>query len=193
MTTRSFGLKGLSLTIARGQRTLGRRNSKRRHHFGGTIVMSVVTIEQRGPVSVIAINRPEKLNAINKAVAIELQQAFAAFDASEQRVAILTGLGGRAFSSGADVTDLPELWRCVPTVGIKTDKPIIAAVSGWCIGGGLVMAMMCDLLVAAENARFSYPEGKVGITGGMIAGLAARIPHKIAMEIMLLGEPLDAR
>src|SRR6202049_4703099 len=155
--------------------------------------MSVVTVEQRGPVSIIAINRPDKLNAINKAVAIELQQAFAAFDASEQRVAILTGLGGRAFSSGADVTDLPELWRCVPTVGIKTDKPIIAAVSGWCIGGGLVMAMMCDLLVAADNAKFSYPEGKVGITGGMIAGLAARIPHKVAMEMMLVGEPISAR
>jgi enoyl-CoA hydratase len=155
--------------------------------------MSVVTIEERGPVSVIAINRPEKLNAINKAVAIELQQAFAAFERSDQRVAILTGLGGRAFSAGADVTDLPELWRCVPTVGIKTDKPIIAAVAGWCIGGGLVMAMMCDLLVAAETARFSYPEGKVGITGGMIAGLAARIPHKVAMEMMLLGEPMEAR
>ena len=154
--------------------------------------MSVVTVEKRGPVSVIAINRPEKLNAINKAVAIELQQAFAAFDASAQRVAVLAGAGGRAFSAGADVTDLPELWRCVPTVGIKTEKPVIAAVAGWCIGGGLVMAMMCDLLVAAENARFSYPEGKVGITGGMIAGLAARIPHKIAMEIMLLGEPVDA-
>ncbi|MBV9827771.1 MAG: enoyl-CoA hydratase/isomerase family protein, partial [Alphaproteobacteria bacterium] len=74
-----------------------------------------------------------------------------------------------------------------------TEKPIIAAVSGWCIGGALVMAMMCDLLVAAENARFSYPEGKVGITGGMIAGLAARIPHKIAMEMMLVGEPIGAR
>lgn len=154
--------------------------------------MSVVTVETRGPVSIIAIDRPEKLNAINKAVAIELQQAFAAFDRSEQRVAILTGAGGRAFSAGADVTDLPELWRCVPTVGIRTEKPIIAAVGGWCIGGGLVMAMMCDLLVAAESARFSYPEGKVGITGGMIAGLAARIPHKIAMEMMLLGEPIEA-
>lgn len=154
--------------------------------------MSVVTIEERGPVTIISINRPEKLNAINKAVAVELQQAFAEFDRSAQRVAILTGAGGRAFSAGADVTDLPELWRCVPTVGIATDKPIIAAVSGWCIGGGLVMAMMCDLLVAAENARFSYPEGKVGITGGMIAGLAARIPHKIAMEMMLIGEPIDA-
>src|SRR5215469_1363812 len=80
--------------------------------------MSVVTLEQRGPVSVIAINRPEKLNAINKGVAVELQQAFGEFDRSEQRVAILTGHGGKAFSSGADVTDLPELWRCVPTVGI---------------------------------------------------------------------------
>ena len=154
--------------------------------------MSVVTVEERGPVTIVAINRPEKLNAINKAVAIELQEAFAAFDRSAQRVAILTGTGGRAFSAGADVTDLPELWRCVPTVGITTQKPIIAAVSGWCIGGGLVMAMMCDLLVAAEDAKFSYPEGKVGITGGMIAGLAARIPHKIAMEMMLVGEPIGA-
>jgi enoyl-CoA hydratase len=154
--------------------------------------MSVVSVEERGPVSIISINRPEKLNAINKAVAIELQEAFAAFDHSAQRVAILTGGGGRAFSAGADVTDLPELWRCVPTVGIATDKPIIAAVGGWCIGGGLVMAMMCDLLVASESAKFSYPEGKVGITGGMIAGLAARIPHKIAMEMMLVGEPIGA-
>jgi enoyl-CoA hydratase len=155
--------------------------------------MSVVTVETRGPVSVIAINRPEKLNAINKAVAIELQQAFAEFDRSEQRVAVLAGAGGKAFSAGADVTDLPELWRCVPTVGIVTEKPIVAAVGGWCIGGGLVMAMMCDLLVAADTARFSYPEGKVGITGGMIAALASRIPHKIAMELMLLGEPISAQ
>jgi enoyl-CoA hydratase/carnithine racemase len=154
--------------------------------------MSVVTVEERGPVSIVSINRPEKLNAINKAVAIALQQAFAAFAGGGQRVAILTGAGGRAFSAGADITDLPELWRCVPGVGFTTDKPILAAVAGWCIGGALVMAMMCDLMVAAESAQFSYPEGKVGITGGMIAGLAARIPHKIAMELMLLGEPIGA-
>lgn len=154
--------------------------------------MSVVAVEEKGPVTIVSINRPEKMNAINKAVAIELQQAFAAFDRSAQRVAVLAGAGGRAFSAGADVTDLPELWRCVPTLGITTEKPIIAAVGGWCIGGGLVLAMMCDLLVAAENARFSYPEGKLGITGGIVAGLAARIPHKVAMEIMLLGEPIDA-
>ena len=154
--------------------------------------MSVVSVEERGPVTILSINRPEKLNAVNKQVAIDLQAAFAEFDRSEQRVAILTGAGGRAFSAGADVTDLPELWRCVPMVGIQTEKPIIAAVRGWCIGGGLVMAMMCDLLVASEDARFSYPEGTVGITGGMIAALAARIPHKIAMEMMLVGEPIDA-
>jgi enoyl-CoA hydratase/carnithine racemase len=155
--------------------------------------MNVVTVEEQGPVTIIRINRPEKLNAINKAVAVELQQAFAAFERSGQRVAILAGAGGRAFSAGADITDLPELWRCVPTVGITTEKPVIAAVAGWCIGGGLVMAMMCDLLVASEDAKFSYPEGKVGITGGMIAGLAARIPHKIAMELMLLGETISAQ
>src|SRR5947209_15943632 len=154
--------------------------------------MSVVSVEERGPVTIVAINRPEKLNAINKAVAIELQEAFAAFDRSAQRVAILTGTGGRSFSAGADVTDLPELWRCVPTVGITTEKPIIAAVAGWCIGGGLVMAMMCDLLVAADNAKFSYQGGQDGITGGMIARLAARIPNQTEMEMMLVGYPKSA-
>src|SRR5258706_8825334 len=104
--------------------------------------MAVVTVETRGPVSVIAINRPEKLNAINQAVALELQAAFAAFDRSDQRVAVLTGIGGRAFSAGADVTDLPELWRCIPTVGITTDKPIIAAVARWCIRRALAVAVM---------------------------------------------------
>lgn len=156
--------------------------------------MSKVIVTDHGDgTTVIAINRPERRNAICAETALELQRAFAAFDASSQRVAVLTGAGNDAFSGGADVTNLPELWRCVPTIGITTEKPIIAAVGGWCGGGALVMAMMSDLLVAAENAKFSYPEARLGFTGGMIAGLAGRIPHKIAMEIMLLGRAVDAR
>ena len=80
-----------------------------------------------------------------------------------------------------------------PTVGFETNKPIVAAVGGWCVGGALVLAMMCDLAVAAENAKFSYPEARLGFTGGIIAGLAARIPHKVAMELMLLCRVLDAQ
>lgn len=155
--------------------------------------MSVVTTEQRGPVSIIRINRPEKLNAISSAVAVDLQQAFQEFDASGQRVAILSAAGDRAFTSGADVTDLPELWRAIPTVGFQTDKPIIAATSGWCVGGGIVMVMMCDLMVSTEDTIFYYPEAKLGVTAGGISSLAARMPHKLAMEIMLLASKVPAQ
>ena len=156
--------------------------------------MSVVTTEQRGPISIIRINRPEKLNAISAAVAVELQQAFQAFDAApEQRVAILSAAGDRAFTAGADVTDLPELWRAIPGVGFQTDKPIIAATSGWCVGGGIVVVMMCDLMVSAESTMFYYPEAKLGVTGGMISSLVSRMPHKLAMEMMLLCSKVSAQ
>jgi len=88
---------------------------------------------------------------------------------------------------------LPELWRAIPTIGLVTDKPVIAATTGWVVGGALVMAMMADLLIADETTKFSYPEAKLGFTGGMIAGLAGRIPHKIAMEMMLMARPMEAR
>lgn len=143
--------------------------------------------------TLITINRPERRNAICAQTAIELQQAFAEFDQSSQKVAVVTGTGDDAFSSGADVSRLPELWRCIPTLGITTEKPVIAAVAGHCVGGALVMTMMCDLLVAADNAKFSYPEAALGFTGGLIASLAARIPHKVAMEMLLLCRTLDAR
>jgi enoyl-CoA hydratase len=158
-----------------------------------TSMSNIIVTDHGDGTTVIAINRPERRNAICAETARELQRAFAAFDASSQRVAVLTGSGDEAFSGGADVANLPELWRCVPTIGITTEKPIIAAVAGWCVGGAVVMAMMCDLLVAAENAKFSYPEARLGFTGGMIAGLAARLPHKVAMELMLLGRTMDAR
>ena len=156
--------------------------------------MSVVTVEERGAVSIIRINRPEKLNAISAAVAVELQRAFQAFDAAaEQRVAVLSAAGDRAFTAGADVSDLPELWRAIPGVGFQTDKPIIAATSGWCVGGGIVLVMMCDLMVSAESTVFYYPEAKLGVTGGMISSLVTRMPHKLAMEMMLLCSKVSAQ
>lgn len=155
--------------------------------------MAQITIEQHGKVTLFTINRPGRKNAICKDTALELQAGFVEFDASEQRVAVITGTGDAAFSSGADVSNLPELWRCIPGSGFTTDKPIIAATAGWVVGGAMVLTMMCDLLVAADNTKFSYPEARLGFTGGMIAGLAARIPHKVAMDIMLLGRTIEAQ
>ena len=145
-------------------------------------------------VTLFEINRPAKRNAISRQTALELQAAFASFDQDDgQRVAVLTGAGNEAFSGGADIYDGPELWRCLPTIGIQTEKPIIAAVGGWCVGGALVIAMLADLVVAAENAKFNYPEAKVGFMGGMITGLAGRVPHHFAMEVMMLGKTFDAQ
>jgi enoyl-CoA hydratase/carnithine racemase len=156
--------------------------------------MNAVSVEDRGPISIIRINRPEKLNAISSAVAVEMQLAFQDFDADPaKRVAILSAAGDRAFSSGADVTDLPELWRAIPNVGFQTDKPIIAATTGWVVGGGIVMVMMCDLMVSTESTTFYYPEAKLGTTAGGISSLVGRMPHKLAMEVMLLGSKVSAR
>jgi enoyl-CoA hydratase len=142
--------------------------------------------------TLITINRPEKRNAICAETALMIQKAFQEFEkSSSQKVAVITGAGNDAFSGGADTGNFPELWRCIPTVGFQTEKPIISAVGGWCVGGALVLSMMCDLTVSAENGKFAYPEAKMGFTGGLIAGLAARIPHKIAMEMILLCRTLD--
>ena len=155
--------------------------------------MQKVLVENNADgTTLITINRPERRNAICAETALLLQQAFQDFERSPtQRAAVITGAGNEAFSGGADTGNFPELWRCIPTVGFETDKPIISAVAGWCVGGALVLSMMCDLTVAAENARFTYPEARLGFTGGLIAGLAARIPHKVAMEMMLLCRGLD--
>lgn len=155
--------------------------------------MAVVTVEEKGKISIIRIARPERMNAISAATAVDLQKAFQEFERSDQRVAIISSEGDRAFSAGADVNDLPELWRCIPNVGFKTGKPIIAATTGWCVGGGIVLVMMCDLLVAAESTQFYYPEAKLGLTGGIISSLVTRMPHKLAMEVMLLGSKVSAK
>ena len=156
----------------------------------------VVTYESRDGIAIVTINCPERLNAIGPEVEAGLRQAWLRFrDSDEDRVAILTGVGEKAFSAGKDMKSSapPDYRSFTPGVGIHLDKPIISAVSGWCIGGAIVLAQMCDLCVATEDAKFSYPEAKLGFAGGMIASLASRIPVKVAMELMLLGEVIDAQ
>ncbi|NJN51662.1 MAG: enoyl-CoA hydratase [Gammaproteobacteria bacterium] len=145
-------------------------------------------------IALITIDRADRMNALNEAVITGLQAAWQRFAEGPERVAILTASGERAFSVGADIKDAPrEMWQGVPGVGVPLDKPVIAAVHGWCIGGAYVIVQMCDLVVAAQGTRFKYPEAQVGFTGGLIASAAARLPHKIAMEFMLLGEDLSAQ
>jgi enoyl-CoA hydratase/carnithine racemase len=144
-------------------------------------------------IATITINRADRMNALNEEVIVGLQQAWQRFEAESDRVAVLHAAGDRAFSVGADVRDPPrEMWQGVPSVGATNSKPIIAAVHGWCIGGAYCIVQMCDLVVASNNTRFKYPEAQLGFTGGLIASAVARIPHKVAMEFMMLGEDFDA-
>ncbi|MDR2688963.1 MAG: enoyl-CoA hydratase/isomerase family protein [Azoarcus sp.] len=156
--------------------------------------MSDVLYESRDDIALITLNRPEKYNTLTHEVVDQLHAAWKHFNAGDDRVAILTGAGDKAFCAGANLKDIPhDLWKAIPGVGVTVDKPIIAAISGLVIGGGLVFVQHSDLAIAADNTVFSYPEGKVGFAGGLIASLAARIPHKIAMELLLVGGNLDAR
>ncbi|NYT37819.1 enoyl-CoA hydratase [Allopusillimonas soli] len=155
-----------------------------------------VTYESKDGIAVISINRPDRLNAIGPEVEAGLAKAWERLrDTEEDRVGILTSVGNKAFSAGKDMKSSapPDYRSFTPGVGVLIEKPLIAAISGWCIGGAIVLTQMCDLCVATEDAKFTYPEAKMGFAGGMIASLAARIPLKVAMELMLLGEVIDAR
>lgn len=157
---------------------------------------NLVTYESQNAIATITINRPDKMNALSNAVVAELRDAMIRYRDSDDRCAILTSAGDRAFSVGADIKDPPrdpDLWECVPGVGVDIDKPIIAAVAGYCVGGAYVLVQACDLAVAADNADFFYPEAQLGFCGGLIASCAARLPHKIAMEFMLTGKHFDAQ
>ncbi len=159
-----------------------------------TDVVTYALDERNQKIALIKINRPEKMNALNEDVIQGLRSAFRRYDQSSACCAILYAQGDRAFSVGADITNPPkEMWQGVPGVGVVTSKPIVACVQGYCIGGAYILVQMCDLVVAADNTVFKYPEAQVGFTGGLIAGCAARIPHKIAMEFMLLGQDLGAQ
>ncbi|MEC8137589.1 MAG: enoyl-CoA hydratase/isomerase family protein, partial [Pseudomonadota bacterium] len=150
----------------------------------------LVLYETKDRIATITINRPDKLNALSNGVVAQLRDAMLRLQASDDMCAIVTAAGDRAFSVGADLRDPPrdpQLWECMPGVGVDVDKPLVAAVSGYCVGGAFCLVQFCDFAVASASADFFAPEAQIGFCGGLIAGLAARLPHKVAMEFMLTG------
>jgi enoyl-CoA hydratase/carnithine racemase len=137
--------------------------------------------------------RPEKRNALTQELCDGLYEAYRAFEAGDDQVAVLQA-DGPAFCVGADLKDPPAaMWKAVPDVSYKLSKPVVAATQGWVIGGGICLVMTCDLLVAADTTKFMYPEAKVGVFGGLMPGIVSRMPHKVAMELLLLGEEISAK
>ena len=160
-----------------------------------------VLVERRDRVLVITLNRPAAKNAVNLAVAQGVAAAVDALDADpDLSVGVLTGAGGtfcagfdlKAFQRGETATipgrGFAGLTRKPPS------KPLIAAVEGFALAGGTEIALSCDLIVAAENARFGLPEVKRGLVaaGGGLIRLPRRIPYHLAMELALTGDPLTA-
>ena len=154
--------------------------------------MTLVRYESAERVATITMDRREKHNALNGALCEELRQAWLTFRDSDDRVAVLASAEDAYFSVGADVKDFPvNMWHAVPGLGVELDKPVIAATSGWVVGGGFVLVQMADMCIASETTRFTYPEAKIGTTAGGISSVVARMPHKIAMEFLLVGEELS--
>lgn len=155
--------------------------------------MPQVTYESHDGIALVTICRPDRKNALNGAVAEGLADAWQRLQSSDDRAAVLAARGSD-FSVGADINDVPAaFWKSVPGVGVDLDKPIVAAVQGWCVGGAVAVVQMCDLCVAEPDAKFYYPEAKLGLTAGLITAVVERMPHKIAMEFMLVGDPMPAQ
>ena len=162
------------------------------------------TYEVEGPMALLTINRPEKHNAISLATLAELQHSVARAGADDAvRVVTITGTGGRAFASGSDLSEVlhRDFQKALEPIvqGLadqleRLPKPTIAAIDGICMGGGLEVALGCDLRIATPTSRFATPEGKLGIIPG--GGATARLPRIVGrgwgMEMMLMGEPIDA-
>lgn len=164
-----------------------------------------ILIERRERVGLIRLNRPHRMNALNDALALELAHALAEFDADPGIGAIVITGNDKAFAAGADIGAMAEWdyqkvyaddyitkdWEAVR----KTRKPVIAAVAGYALGGGCELAMMCDLLIAADTAKFGQPEITIGTMPGM--GGTQRLPRAVgkakAMDWCLTGRMIDAQ
>ncbi|MEQ9662399.1 MAG: enoyl-CoA hydratase-related protein [Parasphingopyxis sp.] len=165
-----------------------------------------ILTEQRGAVTLVTLNRPDSLNALNSEVLGELIDAFAAFEADDgQRCLVLTGSGDKAFAAGADIKEmydkaaadfyLEDFFAKWSSHLVKaTRKPWIAAVNGFALGGGCELAMMADFIIASDKAKFGQPEINLGVAPGM--GGSQRLTRAIgkskAMEMCLTGRMMDA-
>ena len=167
------------------------------------MVYQNIIVEIRGKVGLVTLNRPQALNALNEALIAELNDALGGFESNpEIGCTVITG-SDKAFAAGADVKEMAEKTYVESYLGrfldgwtriAETRKPVIAAVSGFCLGGGLELAMMCDFIIASETARFALPEITLGIMPG--AGGTQRLPRYIgkvkAMDLILTGRMMDA-
>jgi enoyl-CoA hydratase/carnithine racemase len=165
--------------------------------------MSVDYVKE-GRIAIITINRPDAYNAINVETWQQLNKAMVDFrDDPELWVGIVTGSGDKSFCSGADINDaLPYmkehsqwLWPAAPKYGIDLWKPLIAAINGVALGGGLEVALACDIRIASENARLGTPEVTLGLIPGWggTQKLPRVIPWAKAAEILFTGKPVDAQ
>jgi enoyl-CoA hydratase len=162
-------------------------------------------VETLGRVALIRLNRPKQLNALNDALMNELGDALTKLDGDEGIGAIVITGGDKAFAAGADIGAMKDWgymdvyksdyisrnWEALKSVR----KPVIAAVAGYALGGGCELAMMCDMLIAADNAKFGQPEIKLGVIPG--AGGTQRLPRAVgkakAMDMILTGRMMDAQ
>jgi enoyl-CoA hydratase/carnithine racemase len=149
--------------------------------------------ETHGQVAHIIIDRPAAHNAFDNAMVDQLRQAWQRFEDGPERAVVVSGGSSKHFTVGADLKNMPsDVWQGVPGVAVRVTKPVIAAVHGFCVGVGMALVQAADLCVASQDAQLLYSEPRVGLAYGLVSGLAARIPHKLAMEVMLLGKPLLA-
>jgi len=167
------------------------------------MAFETILVEKRDAVAVVTLNRPKQLNALNNRLVAELGKALAGFDADPDIAAVVLTGSDKAFAAGADVKEMAELdfaqaygsdfidaWHELA----RHRKPVIAAVAGYALGGGCELALMCDIIIAAENAKFGQPEINLGTIPG--AGGTQRLTRAVgkskAMEMVLTGRNMDA-
>jgi enoyl-CoA hydratase len=168
-----------------------------------TILVETIIVETNGRVGLIRLNRPQALNALNAALMRELGQALDAFEADTNIGCVIITGSDKAFAAGADIREMAEKDFADVFLGdfcatwhqaAAARKPVIAAVAGFALGGGCELAMQCDLIIAADNAKFGQPEIKLGIIPGI--GGTQRLTRAVgkakAMDLILTGRMMDA-